>query len=361
VTVMSALADFAVVAIENARLYSTTLLEHQKLETMLRNVADGVIMVDTQNETILINDSARQIFNLESPDLEGVPFREIIPNPELRRTIEDKTQKTPFKIEIKLDEDRYIVAQVTPIPGIGKMVTLQDITHFKKLDIIKSDFVHTVSHDLRSPLTAILGYIDMLERVGELNDRQRSFISRVQTSVHDITDLINALLELGKIEAGLDQQREAVPLQNVVKNAVDNLRPLVKESQQELILEVPESLPPVFGNQVRLQQVVNNLVENANKYTPAGGMITIRARSEGSQVILQVQDSGVGIPAADQPYIFDKLYRASNVPQDSPGSGLGLSIVKSIVDHHKGRLWFESSPEKGTTFTVVLPAAFAPP
>jgi two-component system NtrC family sensor kinase len=259
-------------------------------------------------------------------------------------------------VEIGLESGRFYIAQVSPVPGVGKTITIQDITHFKELDNIKNEFVHTVSHDLRSPLTAILGYVELIERVGEINAQQKDFIRRVQTSVQNITELINALLELGRIEAGFDQKKEPVPIPMIVQYAVDGLQHQFEQKGHEVIVDMHDHLPPVFGNPVRLRQMINNLLENAIKYTPDGGQVFVRARAEGDQIILQIQDTGVGIPPADQPYIFDKLYRASNVPMDSKGTGLGLAIVKSIVENHEGRLWFDSNLGRGTTFTVVLPA-----
>ncbi len=357
IAIMSALADFAAIAIENAKLYSQTALEREKLESMLKGVADGVILVDETCSILLMNQSARQIFSVEMDNFLGRRIGEIIDQPELVEIIYDVTQIISQRTEISLENGRFYIAQISPIPRVGKTITLQDVTHFKELDTIKNDFVHTVSHDLRSPLTAILGYVELIDRVGETNAQQKDFIRRVQNSVHNITDLINALLELGRIEAGFDQKKEVVSLPVIVQYAVEGMQHQLEQRKHEIILDLSHKLAPVFGNPVRLRQVINNLLENANKYTPDGGQIFVRARSEGDQIILQIQDTGLGIPPADQPYIFDKLYRASNIPMDSPGTGLGLAIVKSIVENHGGRLWFDSNLGRGTTFTIVLPAA----
>jgi len=142
-----------------------------------------------------------------------------------------------------------------------------------------------------------------------------------------------------------------------VNYAVEGLHSRVVEKEQELVMEVPDKLPPVLGNPVRLRQMAANLIGNAIKYTRLRGKIVVRLLVEGDQLLFHVSDNGPGIPAADQPYIFDKFYRASNVPFDTPGSGLGLAIVKSIVENHQGRIWVESTIGHGTTFTVVLPVA----
>jgi two-component system NtrC family sensor kinase len=232
---------------------------------------------------------------------------------------------------------------------------MQDITHLKELDRIKSDFVSTVSHDLRSPLTAILGYVELIDRAGPVTEQQREFIRRVQFSVNNITALINDLLDLGRIEAGFDSRKEIVPLGAIINYAIEGLRSRLAEKDQSLMTEIAPKLPTVLGNPVRLRQLMGNLIGNAIKYTPAHGKIAVRGHAEEDQIIIQVMDNGPGIPATDQPYIFDKFYRASNVPMDTPGTGLGLAIVKSIVDNHQGRIWVDSAVGQGTTFTVVLP------
>lgn len=232
---------------------------------------------------------------------------------------------------------------------------MQDITHLKQLDKIKSDFVTAVSHDLRSPLTAILGYVELVGRVGPVNDQQKEFIHRVVLSVQAITSLITDLLDLGRIEAGFDTQKEPTHLALVVRYAVDGLTAKAEMKRQKLIANLAGDLPPVYGNAIRLRQIASNLIENAIKYTPDGGSITVSVFKDDDQQILTVSDTGIGIPLADQPYIFDKFYRAKSVPDDVIGTGLGLSIVKSIVENHSGRIWVDSKPGHGSTFVVVLP------
>jgi signal transduction histidine kinase len=174
-----------------------------------------------------------------------------------------------------------------------------------------------------------------------------------------MTRLVADLLDLGRIEAGLDASLEVTPISVLARYALDGLRSAAEVKQQKVETVLPDDLPMVRGDPYRLRQMIGNLVENAIKYTPAGGQIVVAAVVEGDQVILRVSDSGPGIPAADQPYIFDRFFRASNVPDDTGGTGLGLSIVKSIVDTHQGRIWVDSELGRGTIFTVVLPRADA--
>jgi two-component system NtrC family sensor kinase len=249
---------------------------------------------------------------------------------------------------------------MTIIQDVGQAVVMQDITHFKELDRIKSDFVSVVSHDLRSPLTAILGYVELLHRVGPINEVQTEFISRVRNNVNQITALIGDLLDLGRIEAGFDREMEVYHLTSLIRDVAEGLRPAGAEKGQRLELRLAPHLPPSWGNTLRLHQAVSNLVGNAIKYTPEGGSVTVEAQQKADQLTLRVSDTGIGIALADQPYIFDKFYRAEAVANSHQGTGLGLAIVKSVIERHKGRIWVESEPGKGSVFTVVLPLISPP-
>jgi PAS domain S-box-containing protein len=332
--------------------------ELQKFNTILENIEDGVIILDDALHILLINAAVRRTFGLwHDDDVNGKPVVDVLPHPDLKAIIE--LQKTGVSLvphqEISFDDGRVLSTQTALIPGIGMAVTLQDITHLKHIDRLKNEFINTVSHDLRSPLTAVLGYVELLERVGPMNDQQHEFIRRVQSSVVNITTLVNNLLELGRIEAGFDNQNDVVSLDSILRYSLEMSEKMVSDKQLHLQLELPEDIPPIRGNPVRLRQMADNLLGNAIKYTPEGGTVGIELEAQSEQIILRISDSGPGIPPADQPHIFEKFYRASNVPKGVGGSGLGLAIVKSIVDSHQGRIWVESLLGHGTTFTIVLP------
>ncbi len=351
---LAVLADFAAIAIENAQAYSRSDAERAKLDAILQETEDGVVVVDDASRIVLINRAARAAFNLDGASVENQLLGNLVNNNDLRGLLAHVATHTS-RAELTLDDGRVLNAHLTPIAGVGRAVVMQDITHLKQLDRIKSDFVTTVSHDLRSPLTAILGYVELLARVGPLNDQQTDFVRRVRYSVNAITSLITDLLDLGRVEAGFDTQKEPVNLSLVVRYAVEGLSNRAEAKKQKLATKLPPTPPPVYGNPIRLRQVASNLLDNAIKYTPEGGAIMVMVQETEDQEILMVQDSGVGIALADQPYIFDKFYRAKGVPENVPGTGLGLSIVKSIVENHGGRIWVESKPGEGSLFTVVLP------
>jgi signal transduction histidine kinase/DNA-binding response OmpR family regulator len=353
-TVMAAMADYAAIAIENAQLYNRSEVERSKLGTILRQTENAVVVVDPENRLVLINRSAREAFNVEGGFL-GRSVVEAFDEPKLLALLRAE-EEIPRREEIETPDGRVFSAQRTAIEGVGRAIIMHDITHLKNLDHLKSEFVTTVSHDLRSPLTSILGYVDLLERVGPINEKQHEFIRRVRLSVGQITSLINDLLDLGRIEAGLDIAYEETPIVLLARYAVESLRGMAEKRGVKIEADLPKKLPLVNGDPIRLRQMIGNLLDNAIKYTPAGGVVRVEAKVEHSQVILNVTDTGPGIHPADIPYLFDKFFRARNVPQDIPGTGLGLSIVKSIVDNHGGRIWVESIIGEGTTFTVVLEA-----
>jgi two-component system NtrC family sensor kinase len=353
------LADFAAIAIDNARLYTRTQQERDTLNTILHDTEDGIIVTDEYNCVLFCNPAACQTFGLGcEEDLQGRPLAEIMPHEEVLELFKKEARTgRSRRSEIVVDEGAVVLnAQLTVVDGVGRVAVMQDITHLKELDRIKSDFVTTVSHDLRSPLTAILGYIELLRRTGSLNEVQVQFADRVTGSVNSISKLIEELLELGKIEAGFDQDREIVFLSPIILQTVESLSHQAQAKQQRIELHVPEDgLPPVLGNPLRLRQVIANLVENALKYTPKGGWVQVRLENNKGLLLLRVTDNGIGIPKKDQPYIFDKFYRTNEAVDNYPGTGLGLSIVKSAVEAHGGRIWVNSEVGVGTTFNVMLP------
>jgi two-component system, OmpR family, phosphate regulon sensor histidine kinase PhoR len=352
---LTALSEFVVIALANARMYEAMETDRNQLETILTNIQDGVVVLNQTQQIIFVNQVVRRDFHLENQDLEGKPFVEFFCQPEFIDLMEVHTPKLTTHLELTLDDDRVLSVNSTPIPNVGVAITLHDITQLKRIDRIKTEFVNTVSHDLRSPLTAILGYSELVERIGPISETQREFLHRVQTSVRNITALVDDLLNLGRIEAGFETRREAVYLDQLVHFCLETLSLRIEQKFLTVETSLPENLPPIAANPVHMREMVENLVDNAIKYTPAHGIVRIHLEVAQSQIIFQVADSGVGIPPADMSFIFDKFYRASNAVGLATGSGLGLSIVKSIVEAHAGRIWVDSTPGNGATFTVVLP------
>jgi len=233
---------------------------------------------------------------------------------------------------------------------------MQDVSYLRRLDQVKSEFVHTVSHDLRSPLTSVLGYAELIRRAGSLSDSQEEYLDRIRSSVESITVMVNDLLDLSRLEAGFDMRREVVHLENILTYTLDALESQFTLAELKVNLNIAPDLPCLRANPIRLRQLLENLIGNSIKYSPKGGVINIILKAENDQIILMVEDSGVGIPMNEQTRIFEKFYRATNVSDGTEGTGLGLAIVKSIVSSHQGRIWVESAEGQGAKFFVVLPA-----
>jgi two-component system NtrC family sensor kinase len=355
VHLLTTLADQAAIAIENARLFRAAKRDRAKLSTILREMQDVVIVTDDELRIVLINEAAYLAFQLTEAAV-GQPLAQVVAVQPLIDLFEQRhTEDFVWRADITLPDGRVLQGQLSQLEGVGYGAVLRDITRLKELDLIKSEFVSIVSHDLRTPLTAIRGYVSLLSRVGPLTEMQQDFVTRVERSMDSIVDLIADLLDIGKIEAGVDWEMHAVTFHAVVRDVIERLRPVADARQQVFTVEVPD-LPPVLGNQRRLDQVAANLIGNAIKYTPDQGRISISLREDDGFLILQVRDSGMGISLEDQRHIFDKFYRVeSDATAKISGTGLGLSIVKAIIKKHSGRVWVESELGQGSTFTVLLP------
>jgi len=355
---LSALGDYAAIAIENTRLFAAVESERSTLDAVLRGTEDTVILLDLDKLVLLCNPAARKAFDIKAADVVGRPLHQITQSQVLQDLFEHlPIVGRPLRTEAQLADGRTLQAQVSAIEAVGYVAVMQDITHLKELDRVKSEFVSVVSHDLRSPLTTIRGYVDLLPRVGPLTPQQAEFVNRMGQSMKTVTDLIGDLLDIGRVEAGLDQEAIPCRMDSILQRAVDAVQIAIDEQQHELTLDIAPDLPLVLGSARRLGQVATNLLNNAVKYTPDGGKIKATLKAEGAYVMLSVADNGFGIPLEDQPYIFNKFYRVQNeATANIVGTGLGLSIVKTVVDKHGGRVWVESAPGQGSTFTVLLPA-----
>jgi PAS domain S-box-containing protein len=329
--------------------------ERSRLETVFNSIHDSVMILDEDNLVLLMNPAMCHAFGLDEKSSIGRPVLDIIEHPDLRALISSNENNDPLNHhEISFPDGRVGSAQFTAIPEIGYAVTMQDITYLKEVDRIRNEVVHTVSHDIRSPLTSVIGYTELISRAGSLNDNQRDFLNRIQESVQHITSLINDLLDLGSIEAGLDTRRELVQVEALLQYTLDMLQGQIKSKHIKVQTDIGPSLPPLRANPVRLRQVLDNVVGNAIKYSNSEGEVNVSLHAEGDQLIIRVADNGPGIPAQDQAHIFDKFYRGQNMDKQQ-GSGLGLAIVKSIVDAHQGRIWVESNIGQGSSFFIVLP------
>ena len=347
-------------AATNARLFLTAEVGRQQLAGILDSTPDPVVVTDYRNRFLRANPAAWQVLELSGDPREGQPLDKVLSNKELVQLLTSPAEGGQ-SAEILLPDGRTYLAMASPLMAgdrrVGRVCILRDVTHFKELDALKSEFVATVSHDLRSPLTLIRGYSTMLEMVGELNDQQDNYVKKIVGSVETMSRLVNNLLDLGRIEAGVGLQLEMVPMREVLEKVVGSLQGAAAQKQIQLTLEdASHTTPLVEADQALLQQALSNVVENAIKYTNPGGKVSVRTRAHDSSIVFEVCDNGIGIAPVDQPRLFEKFFRG--VQRDTrkqQGSGLGLAIVKSIIERHGGKVWVESQLGKGSTFSILIP------
>jgi signal transduction histidine kinase len=230
----------------------------------------------------------------------------------------------------------------------------------RELDRLKDEFLSLVSHELRTPLTSIRGYLDLVldEDAGHLNPEQRRFLEAVDRNSGRLLRLVGDLLFVAQADAGrLSLEQAKLDVSSIAADCVEGARPAADEKSIELVL-LAAPVPALVGDRVRLSQVLDNLVSNALKFTPAGGTVQVKTFSDGEHVAVEVSDTGIGVPLADQPRLFERFFR-SNAAYDQaiPGTGLGLAIVKAIVEAHRGRITLDSQEGQGTTFRIELPLA----
>jgi PAS domain S-box-containing protein len=357
---LNTLALEAALAASNARLYANAEIGRQRLEAVLDSTPEAVLVIDEKMCIFLINPAAMQMPGLVKSSAIGRPIQEVVTHPGLLELLSQPTEGRVSSREITLHNGKIYYLSASPVIADGKLVgkvcIMRDITYYKQLDSLKSDFVATVSHDLRSPLTLMRGYATMLQMVGDLNEQQKTYSNKIVTGVENMTRLVNNLLDLGRIEAGIGLQVEKVPASEVIAQVITSLQPQAAQKNLQLMLESPNQAVVVEADRALLQQAVYNLVENAIKYTSSGGQVKICLRVTQSGVVLEVRDTGIGIAPLDLPHMFEKFYRSGRrEAYQQRGTGLGLAIVKSIAERHGGRVSVESQLGKGSTFYFELP------
>lgn len=356
---LSTLADYAAISLENARLFHQAESERTKLATILGEVEEPVVVISSHDDRLIMTNGAfLRTLGIEMAANDR-SLAELVRN----QVLLDFIAATPntnhsHKTEIPLEDGRTFYATLTPIPEVGRAIIMQDITHFKELERLKSDFVATFSHDLRVPLTSIKEYTQMLRTAGSLNEKQSLFAERITQGLEHITGLIDNLLDLGKIETGLEAAETIVDIGQLAIQVVADFQDQAGQKRQQLVCHATSEPVPVIGNALRLRQVISHLVDNALRYTPEKGQISALVQVEDRQVIFKVEDNGLGIPPRDLPFVFDKFFRVKNGSQpETLGAGLGLAICKSVIEKYKGHIWVESQLNQGSAFIFTLPLA----
>jgi PAS domain S-box-containing protein len=357
---LTTLGGQAALAAANASLFQKAEIGRQRLAAILDSSPDPILVIDQRERLLLANPAAWQALGLGTKVEEGKPIDEIIHQNDLLDLLRYPSDEKQSK-EIVLTDGKIYLAAATPVLAdgrqVGRICIMQDVTYFKELDSLKSEFVSTVSHDLRSPLTLMRGYATMLEMVGQLNEQQTNYVRKIVTGVESMSRLVTNLLDLGRIEAGVGLQLEMIPVNDVVEKVTGALQLQAAQKQIQLMTEIPQhTVPLVEADQALLQQALHNLIENAIKYTEAGGKVKVRAQAGPLGLVFEVYDTGIGISPMDQQHLFEKFYRGGQQSAKSQqGTGLGLAIVKSIAERHGGRVWADSQLGKGSVFYLAIP------
>ncbi len=380
--------------LENLRLQREVEAERNKLEAILQGMADLLVAVDDQGKVIVVNRRAEELFGVGRNELYGKPVQEVLKSdigPEqLPCMIVLATQAPCLDVMYNLTAGSRkipVLSSATPLLNnsgkvVGSVEIIRDISTLKALEQEKEDFVSMLSHDLKSPLTAIVGSIDLVreERLGKINQEQKEYLDAAMESSNEAVEMINTLLDVHRFEAGkmslTFSNEEPQPL---IQRVIAGFGPVATRGHIRLLTTLREPLPPVPVDRKAFVRLLGNLLSNSLKFTPEGGDITVHAElvdepttfagripaaiypqlrlaEQGSYLCIAVRDSGVGIPQEALPTIFDRFVQARNRNMGkTAGTGLGLAYCRKVMDAHRGYVWAESVTGEGSTFFLLFP------
>ena len=350
--------------------------ERNRSSAILRSMVEGVAVIDAQERLVFLNRAFSEILNLDSVGGEGHPVIEVVRNSELlsliRRALQGE-EGLQSNIAMGIVQQRSFSVTAAPVKPLeasvangaaekppGAVVVLHDVSELRRLERVRQDFVANVSHEFKTPLTAIQGFAETL-LAGALEDpkNNRRFLEIIRSHAARLARLTDDLLKLARIEAGkLEVAFQPVSVAELLESCSATTVLKASRKQISFTVRVPPELPPVLGDPGLLHDLLQNLLDNAIQYTPEGGQIDVSASAEAREAVISVTDTGIGIPLADQERIFERFYRVDAArSREAGGTGLGLSIAKHIVEAHGGRLWVESAVGRGSKFSVSIPLA----
>jgi PAS domain S-box-containing protein len=370
ITVLRAIADQVGIALDNARLYEHAKEQSSRLGAVLHSSGDAIIATDNRGYINLINSTAEELFDVSRHEVAGTSLRHAPLHPRLREGLRraiNNAQHGNTAFEVTLENGRFLSAIVSPVysrqspesnqHAEGWVLVIRDITHLRKAEQARINFIHAAAHDLRNPLGATLSALAMLQHdLGNVSETHEEIISIGIQSIDRMQNLIDNLLSLEHIESGVGVQAVQVDVHELLERCIVDLQTCVQQRNQTLHLEIADPLPAISGDIHWLYHALFNLLCNANKYTPEQGDITLRAYVREAELYLEVEDNGPGIPPETQARLFERFYRA-NTDETVKGTGLGLSIVKSVAEQHNGRTFVQSQPGQGSIFGIVLPVS----
>jgi PAS domain S-box len=341
--------------------------EKNKSITIVKSISDPLIVLDTNYRIILINDASEHFFGIKEESALERHFLEVIRNGELFdfvTTAKDEKDAIIQKI-ISINtgaEEHFFNVSVTVIKNdksslAGFVVLLQNVTQLKHLEKIRNDFIATISHEFKTPLTSIIMGTDLVlgEVIGKLNSEQKEVATAIKEDGERLSILVNDLLELTKIESGKAVYKmDECSMVSIIESSIKQFFQFAEQKGVILLTNADKSLPKVKADYEKITWVLNNLISNALKYTKEGDHILVLAEEKNDKVYVTVKDTGVGIPAEYLNIIFDKFVQVKGGDFEMRGTGLGLAVVKEIVEAHEGKIWCESELDSGSSFTFTL-------
>jgi PAS domain S-box-containing protein len=375
----------AAIAIDNARLFSEVLSEKQRTDAIIRHMADGLLMLDRHGVVASCNPAMAHMLGIRQAEVIGRRPADLAGDARLRAichtaAAQERAGVLIHEVEIEWGPDaeaglrrhtlRVFSTGVRDEQGqpMGEVHIVHDVTAERELDRLKDEYFSAVSHELRTPLFSIQGFARLILN-GEVPDEttQREFLTIIDQQAEQLALLVSNLLHMSRLESGLfELEREPVQLREVLGQTLLKLRGIAQSKDIALESDAPADLPSVSGDRDWLEQVLVNLVGNAVKFTPAGGRVSIAVRPHGAELLVEVRDTGIGIPREALDKIFAKFYRVANARaadvqvagtggKRREGSGLGLYIARQVVEAHGGRMWAESEVGQGSVFRFTLP------
>ncbi len=374
--ILTSFTDFATIAVRNARLYEDLLTERWRLDALLESSGEGILVLRPDLTIERLNAAATQLTGWGTEQALGRPHDDIIAWTQITRgqpLTEAMSQGWPergervlyVEGELKRRNGALLAAAVTYAPLktrggrlMNIVVNLRNISAYREAEALKDHFISIVSHELKTPVAIIRGYAETLNHPQARQDPDlvQEMVEGILEESDRLAHLVDDLLDASRLRAsGLPlEEVEEVALSDLARRVQARFQP--QSSRHTILVEFPPDFPTIRGSAVRLEQVLNNLVSNALKYSPNGGTIRIRGEHDAQGILLSVSDEGIGIPPEEQERIFERFYRISG-PQTRAiaGTGLGLYLTRAIVNAHGGRIWVESRPGQGATFYVRLP------
>lgn len=383
------LSNMAAAALENVELFQRVRTDQEQLRAILSSSSDGIAIIGVNGCFIEANPAFGRIFGIDPSQVVGMECLELFECEEggshescqklcmVQQALQQQEVLPYVEIDLQIQgASRSVGLSLTPVSTAHKplcLVIARDVTAIRDATRLKANFLSMITHELRSPLNAIHGYLDLVLTgiAGELNEQQREFVQRARASSEHLYALVEDLLLITRADSGqMRLSRELTSLQEIVANAIEELELMATDNGVTISVDVANDFPPIYADTVRIQQVLRNLISNALLFTPSGGRVTVSASitretdlkgsteaggGEDKLLLLQVSDTGMGIAREYQQRIFERFYQVPQASAHSSGQGLGLAIVKMIVEQHGGQITVQSEPGQGSTFSCLLP------